>query len=331
MPQSLVSVVIPFYQKQTGVLAAAVLSVLRQEGISRVSVIVVDDGSPVSAADELTGLQVCAERASVRVLTQQNAGAGAARNRGLDNVEPGTEYVAFLDSDDGWLPHHLADAVHALEKGHDFYFADFVYPNAAQSELATKLAVSGRQHREIPGLEGLHTFCGDFFDDLLTTNFVGTSTVVYRFARFPQVRFREELYNGQDYLFWLDLLSMGPRIAFSKRTACRYGTGINIWRASGWGSEGALRRAANEVRIQRTVLRSFGLDNGQLRRLRRRLWDARVDVVRVMLHRLRRRHLEFDEALACFRADHPLILLFIPVALWVAAEAVVRRSEPDGA
>jgi glycosyltransferase involved in cell wall biosynthesis len=51
-----------------------------------------------------------------------HAGAAATRNRGLAEVT--TEYVAFLDDDDEWLPHHTSTL---LEAAHDTG-ADIIYP-----------------------------------------------------------------------------------------------------------------------------------------------------------------------------------------------------------
>src|SRR5690606_25399745 len=58
----------------------------------------------------------------VRYRYQENQGAYGARNTGLDHVQ--STYVAFYDSDDLWLPHHLADCVAALEANPE---VDWVY------------------------------------------------------------------------------------------------------------------------------------------------------------------------------------------------------------
>jgi glycosyltransferase involved in cell wall biosynthesis len=60
-------------------------------------VIVVDDGSNDGTVDYLKGLEN-----NLILLTQSNRGPGSARNRGLEHARG--RYVAFLDSDDLWLP-----------------------------------------------------------------------------------------------------------------------------------------------------------------------------------------------------------------------------------
>src|SRR5437867_5669970 len=107
-----VSVIVPFFQRQPGLLSNAIKSVCRQTIDGSVDVLVVNDESPVNPDAEIPDSLPANIR--VRLLAQRNGGPGAARNRGLDQVSPETTYVAFLDSDDAWEPNHLRNAVAAL-------------------------------------------------------------------------------------------------------------------------------------------------------------------------------------------------------------------------
>jgi Glycosyl transferase family 2 len=93
------SVVIPTYNR-ADLLRETLDSVLRQGG-SDFEVIVVDDGSPKDLSPV-----VAAYEKRVTFLRQENAGPSAARNRGVAAARG--EYVAFLDSDDVWLPWTLS-------------------------------------------------------------------------------------------------------------------------------------------------------------------------------------------------------------------------------
>lgn len=98
----LVSVVIPCY-KQAQFLAEAVQSCLDQH-YPALEVIVVNDGSPDDTAS------VAAQFGSrITYIEQANRGASAARNTGIKAARG--SYVAFLDSDDVFLPGHIATAV----------------------------------------------------------------------------------------------------------------------------------------------------------------------------------------------------------------------------
>lgn len=90
-----ISVVIPTWNRAT-LLAAALDSVISQAD-ENTEIIVVDDGST-----DATPRVLAAYGTRIRVITQANAGAGAARNRGV--AASTGEYIAFLDSDDLWFP-----------------------------------------------------------------------------------------------------------------------------------------------------------------------------------------------------------------------------------
>lgn len=102
----LVSVVIPTYNRAAKI-CQAVESVLHQT-YRNIEVIVVDDGS---TDDTQARLQHYRDR--IRVVCQENAGPGAARNHGI-NVARGN-ILAFQDSDDTWLPTKLEKQVALLE------------------------------------------------------------------------------------------------------------------------------------------------------------------------------------------------------------------------
>jgi glycosyltransferase involved in cell wall biosynthesis len=106
MTAPLISVVIPAYNR-VHTIQEAVRSALDQEDVD-IEVIVVDDGSTdgTGAAAEALG------DPRVRVITQQNGGVSAARNAGIAGA--GGEWVAFLDSDDLWLPRKLISQLDAM-------------------------------------------------------------------------------------------------------------------------------------------------------------------------------------------------------------------------
>lgn len=104
----LISVIIPTYNR-VGYLKEAIESVL-QQSYPEIELIVVDDGS-TDGTREL----VASYDQRVKYFYQQNLERGAARNRGILSSQG--EYIAFLDSDDLWLPNHLESCAAALERG----------------------------------------------------------------------------------------------------------------------------------------------------------------------------------------------------------------------
>jgi glycosyltransferase involved in cell wall biosynthesis len=124
--RGLVSVILPTHNRER-YLAAALDSALGQE-YRPVEVIVVDDGSTDGTA------QIVRSYAGVRYLYQPNQGAAAARNVGVA-VSRG-EILAFLDSDDLWMPEKLRLQVRFLAGNPDIGYCltrmqTFVEPGAA--------------------------------------------------------------------------------------------------------------------------------------------------------------------------------------------------------
>lgn len=105
-PNPLVSAIIPTYNR-AHIVCEAIESVLAQT-YPHIEVIVVDDGSK---DDTLARLQQYGDR--IRVVSQANAGPAAARNRGIA-VARG-DLIAFLDSDDIWLPEKTEQQVALME------------------------------------------------------------------------------------------------------------------------------------------------------------------------------------------------------------------------
>ena len=103
-----VTVVIPAYNRGARI-GRAVGTALRQRPRPPAQVIVVDDCSTDGTAE-------AAMRAGADVFRHEvNRGAGAARNTAIEHASQ--PWVAFLDSDDEWLPNHLA-ALWSVRAGH---------------------------------------------------------------------------------------------------------------------------------------------------------------------------------------------------------------------
>jgi glycosyltransferase involved in cell wall biosynthesis len=92
------TVVIPLYNKALYI-HKAIQSVLLQTHKAK-ELIIIDDGSTDGGGQGLEELGNC-----IKVVRQQNAGGGAARNLGIALAKE--EWVALLDADDFWDPEHL--------------------------------------------------------------------------------------------------------------------------------------------------------------------------------------------------------------------------------
>ena len=111
-----VSVIVPVYNAER-YLKQCVESILAQT-LKNVEIIFVDDGSTDGSLEILKDYQ--AKDYRIRVISQENTGGGAARNRGMK--EASGEYLCFLDADDYFEPAMLErmsskmDATSVLQK-----------------------------------------------------------------------------------------------------------------------------------------------------------------------------------------------------------------------
>jgi glycosyltransferase involved in cell wall biosynthesis len=109
-----VTVVLPTYNR-AHFLPGAFDSVRAQQ-FGDWELVVVDDGSTDRTREAVEELRGSVDR-PVRYVYQENRGAYLARLAGVREARG--KYVAFFDSDDYWLPHHLGDCVAALDANPD--------------------------------------------------------------------------------------------------------------------------------------------------------------------------------------------------------------------
>lgn len=307
-----VAVVIPYFQRQQGVLRRSLRSVMAQSLAPDV-VVIVDDQSPVPAEGELAELPD-AWRARVKKISRQNGGPGAARNTGIDSVSGEATYIAFLDSDDEWSADHLENAIAALGREQDVYFSNYMDIDDSIDGFTRRGVTSLSDHPCIGGVDYLRLFPTKMFDQILNANLMQLSTTVYRLAVAPTVRFRTEYRRaGEDMLFFLDLASRTNRYCYSNQVEVTYGRGVNVYRSAVAGDPAAFDRIRDEVRFRRAVLNGFTLDAAQRVTARRSLARVRKDFAAEVLHRLRRRPAGvFRCCLRQFTEDPASALLLAP-------------------
>jgi len=283
-----IAVIIPYFQRKPGLLKRAVHSVMSQRVDADVQLIIIDDSSPVPADAELGDVPEDWAR-RIALSRVPNGGVSRARNLGLDRVPAAVSYVAFLDSDDVWRPEHLDRAIRALKSDGDFYFADFTRHDWTTSAFARCATFHPHEHSRLDEDQGLFRFERNFFEQVLRNNPIGTSTVVYRFERFRQLRFDEGLtISGEDILFWLDIVYKNDRVVFSDEIDCDYDAGVNICYDAKWGTEAGIQVSYNDILMLGIVLQRFPIPSEVQRRLRDQKQTLSTVLVEQVLHRLRK-------------------------------------------
>jgi len=105
-----VSVVIPSYNRKD-IIGRAIDSALAQT-YKDIEVIIVDDGSTDGTAEYIQKTFP-----NIKIFIQENNGAASARNLGIS--ESDGEYIAFLDSDDYWLPEKIEKQISSITNNSD--------------------------------------------------------------------------------------------------------------------------------------------------------------------------------------------------------------------
>ncbi|SDC93790.1 Glycosyltransferase involved in cell wall bisynthesis [Belnapia rosea] len=202
-----IAVVIPAY-RQPGLLPEAILSVLGQQSVPPVAVIVVDDGCPFPETAQVALDLAALHPGQVFLLRRPNGGLSAARNTGIDfalRAFPACRALHFLDADNRLHPHYLARALAALDAAPDGI--GWVYPDIDE--------FGGREHWTTGGAFSLL--------QLLTCNYCEAGSVVRRKMVETGLRFDETMRDGfEDWDFWLSAAGRGWRGQHLPQAGFRY-------------------------------------------------------------------------------------------------------------
>jgi glycosyltransferase involved in cell wall biosynthesis len=190
------SIVIPVYNR-AHLLERALSSVLAQS-FQDFEIVVVDDGS----TDDPGKIVAAIGDRRIRFHRQENHGGGAARNAGIDMAQG--RYIAFLDSDDRFLPHHLATMNAMLDR------APGIAAYARMSVDRGNGNVMLRPPRAIAPGEHMANYL------LCERGFVPTITLALDAATAKRVRYDPRLPFAQDTDFAIRLYLEGCRFAMAQ-------------------------------------------------------------------------------------------------------------------
>lgn len=186
----LVSVIMPSHNS-TAHIAQAVDSIVAQT-MTDWELCITDDASTDETVAYLQGRYGHDDRIHIMALTQ-NGGAAIARNTSIEAAKG--RYIAFLDSDDAWLPNKLEKQL-ALHENPDVHFSFTAYDLMNEEGGASQHTMRAK---------------GDVtYKDMLNKCHIGCLTAMYDSQSLGKV-FMPLIKKRQDYGLWLRILRKTPK------------------------------------------------------------------------------------------------------------------------
>lgn len=227
-----ISVIIPTYNRSR-LLQRCLISVFSQLRQAD-EILVVDDGS----TDD-TSFLIREQFPSVKYLRQENRGVSAARNAGIACAQG--DWIAFLDSDDEWLPDKLEKQVLALEQNPEHRVIHtnelWLYRGEQKNQ---KL-----KHRKYGGL---------IFQKCLPLCVISPSSVLIHKSIFDEVGlFDESLPACEDYDLWLRITARYPVLFIDEELIIKHGGHEDQLSQKYWGMDRFRIKAIHNI-LQSDVL-----------------------------------------------------------------------------
>jgi len=201
-----ISVVIPTYNR-VEILSRAIQSVLNQTS-QPMEILVIDDGS----TDE-TVSKIAMEFPKVQILSQENRGVSAARNLGIRHAK--SEWIAFLDSDDEWLPNKIE-----MQKQEMHYHKNIKICHTDEIWIRNGVRVNPmKKHQK---------FGGEIYSKCLPLCVISPSSVLIHKSIFDNVGlFDESFLACEDYELWLRICARYPVLFVEIPLLRKYGGHID--------------------------------------------------------------------------------------------------------
>jgi glycosyltransferase involved in cell wall biosynthesis len=211
-----ISVIIPSYNR-AHLLARAIESVLSQDLAPR-EIIVVDDGSSDDTRELMSN-----RFPQCQYIHQPNQGVSSARNRGIEAASG--EWLAFLDSDDEWLPGKLAAQSSTLK-------------NQPGLLICHTEEIWIRNGRRVNAMKKHRKSGGRIFRNCLPLCVISPSSAMIHRSLLTEVgNFDENLPVCEDYDMWLRICAHQPVAFVAEAQIIKYGGHEDQLSRQEWGMD----------------------------------------------------------------------------------------------
>ncbi len=205
MARKMITVIIPTFNRP--LLLKEALHSLSLQTFKNFDVIVVNDGG----SDILNSINCWIKNLNIKVIQlSKNTGVSSARNKALEYAKG--KYVAFLDDDDVFLPHHLETAIKTL-KNKDI---DFFYSGA----LVNKNRIDILNVKHSTSYKKTYPYCPEY---LHIANYIHTGSIVTKNFRNSGIRFDPDFKCCEDWDLWFSLYKkLGYKLKYVDNITCIY-------------------------------------------------------------------------------------------------------------
>ena len=193
----LVTIIIPMYNAEMYI--ERTLNCITAQTYSPLQVIIINDGSTDNSLDICKSFQD--KIASMEIYSTENRGVSHARNEGLKYAKG--DYIFFIDSDDVILPDYIEAMMSAGDEDYVCSGMKSIDPDGNESvRILDNATLTVEEHRK--------NF-SNLFAEILTFNVWGCKykkTIIFE----NNIKFREDIHNGEDGIFNIDYLNSSQTI-----------------------------------------------------------------------------------------------------------------------
>ena len=235
----MLSVIIPVYNAEHYIVDC-IKSIISQDISYSYEIVCVNDGSKDNSLEALQSIK----NDKIKIISQENAGAGAARNRGLDAASG--EYIMFVDADDKLIDGSINKMLKAAQdNGADITFGTVAKANFDMSSI----------------------YYPKIKKDKITENLLRACSLsegtpwgkCYKYSLWEDIRFSEN-YAYEDTIIFLNLYAKAKKFAM-------LGTPVYCFRSSQnslYKRENASKRSVDMVWVVLQSLKQHLMSNGEL-------------------------------------------------------------------
>ena len=203
MMSDLVTVITPMYN--SGKYIEETLESVISQTYENWEMFIIDDGSSDNCVEVVNGYKNFDDRIKL-IINEENQGAALSRNIGIR--EANGRYIAFLDSDDLWVPTKLEEQINFMSKNQ----------LALSYSSYEKIDEFGNHIKNINVVNTQTTY-----HNLLKSNYIGCLTAMIDLKMMEQKKiYMPNITTRHDHGLWLDIVRKGFNVSGNPKVLAKY-------------------------------------------------------------------------------------------------------------